>query len=42
LDIELDVLTCEDLIVHKLLAGRLVDRADAATLLRVNRADLDI
>jgi hypothetical protein len=39
---DLDVLACEDLILHKLLAGRLVDRADAAMLLRVNRADLDL
>ena len=42
LDVDLDVLACEDLIVHKLLAGRLVDRADAAMLLRANRADLDL
>jgi hypothetical protein len=42
LDFDLDVLACEDLILHKLLAGRLVDRADAAMLLRVNRADLDL
>ena len=28
LDLELDVLTCEDLILHKLLAGRLLDRSD--------------
>lgn len=42
LDFDLDVLACEDLILHKLLAGRLVDRADAAMLLRVNRAGLDL
>lgn len=42
LDFDLDVLACEDLILHKLLAGRLVDRADAAMLLRANRADLDL
>lgn len=35
------VLTCEDLILHKLLAGRLIDRADAAALVRVNRAALN-
>ena len=42
LDLDLDVLACEDLILHKLLAGCLVDRADAAMLLRANRADLDL
>jgi hypothetical protein len=42
LDLDLYVLACEDLIVHKLLAGRLVDRADAAMLLRANRTDLDL
>jgi hypothetical protein len=42
LDFDLDVLACEDLILHKLLAGRLVDRADAAMLLRVNWAGLDL
>ena len=42
LDFDLDVLACEDLILHKLLAGRLVDRADAAMLLRANRAGLDL
>jgi hypothetical protein len=42
LDLDLNVLSCEDLIVHKLLAGRLLDRADAAMLLRANRPDLDL
>ncbi len=28
--------------MHKLLAGRLIDLADAATLLRTNRATLDL
>ena len=32
---------CEDLIVHKLLAGRIVDLMDAAALLRANRATID-
>jgi len=32
---------CEDLIVMKLLAGRPVDRADAADLLRINATGLD-
>jgi hypothetical protein len=42
LDLDLDVLACEDLILHKLLAGRLLDRVDAAMLLRANRADLNL
>lgn len=33
--------TCEDLILMKLLAGRPIDRADAAELLRLNAASLD-
>ena len=35
------VLTCEDLIVFKLVAGRIIDLADAAALLRANRHALD-
>ncbi len=35
------VLSCEDLILHKLLAGRIIDRADAAALLRANRRSID-
>jgi hypothetical protein len=42
LDLEVFVLSCEDLILHKLLAGRIIDRADAAALLRANRARLDL
>jgi hypothetical protein len=42
LDIKVDVLTCEDLVLHKLLAGRLIDRADTAALLRLNRESLDL
>ena len=42
LDIEISVLTCEDLILHKLLAGRIIDRADAAGLLRANRESLEL
>ena len=42
LDVEIAVLTCEDLILHKLLAGRIIDRADAAALLRANRESLDV
>jgi hypothetical protein len=41
-DLNVYVLACEDLIVHKLLAGRLIDLADSATLLRTNRATLDL
>jgi Nucleotidyl transferase AbiEii toxin, Type IV TA system len=41
IDTELSVLACEDLILHKLLAGRIVDRADASALLRANRAAMD-
>jgi len=41
LDFPIWVLSCEDMILHKLLAGRLIDSADAAMLLRENRAELD-
>lgn len=41
-DLPLAVLACEDLILHKLLAGRLIDRVDAAELLRINRTSLDM
>ena len=34
-------LACEDLILHKLLAGRIIDLADAAVLLRINQNGLD-
>lgn len=39
---EIMVLACEDLILHKLLAGRVIDRSDAAALIRANRAALDV
>jgi len=42
LDVTIAVLTCEDLILHKLLAGRLIDRVDAAALLRANRPAVDL
>ena len=42
LDLDLYVLAFEDLILHKLLAGCLLDRADAAMLLRANRTDLNL
>lgn len=41
LDLEIDVLSCEDLILHKLLAGRVIDLADSAALLAANRDSLD-
>ncbi|HTI52193.1 MAG TPA: nucleotidyl transferase AbiEii/AbiGii toxin family protein [Planctomycetaceae bacterium] len=39
---DLFVLACEDLILHKLVAGRIIDRADAAALLRANRDSIDV
>lgn len=42
LDIEIAVLACEDLILHKLLAGRIIDRVDSAALLRANRKTLNL
>jgi hypothetical protein len=38
----LAVLACEDLVLHKLLAARLIDRSDAAELLRINGDGLDM
>jgi hypothetical protein len=35
------VLRPDDLIILKLYAGRMIDRADAAMLLRENREDID-
>jgi hypothetical protein len=40
-DVQVDVLTCEDLILHKLLAGRLIDKADVAALLSHASGNLD-
>jgi Nucleotidyl transferase AbiEii toxin, Type IV TA system len=37
----IDVLHCDDLILFKLVAGRMIDRADAAMLLRENRDLID-
>jgi hypothetical protein len=34
-------LTCEDVILHKLLAGRVLDRSDVGHLLRLNVTNLD-
>lgn len=41
MDRPLDVLQCDDLILFKLVAGRMIDRADAAMLLRENRDAID-
>jgi hypothetical protein len=40
-DMTIKVLTCEDLMLHKLMAGRLIDRADVVALLRLNYQALD-
>jgi hypothetical protein len=40
-DRPIDVLNADDLILFKLLAGRAIDRADAAMLLRENREEID-
>jgi hypothetical protein len=42
LNLEIAVLTCEDLVLHKLLAGRMIDLADTVALLRANRDSLDL
>jgi hypothetical protein len=41
LGFEAFVVSCEDLIVLKLLAGRILDRVDVADLLKANRKTLD-
>lgn len=41
LDLSVFVLACEDLILHKLLAGRLIDRVDCMSLIRLQRENLD-
>lgn len=42
METEIAVLACEDIILHKLLASRLIDRADAVALLQMNRDSLDL
>ena len=37
-----DVVSCEDLIILKLMAGRILDRVDAGELLKANRPTLDM
>ena len=41
-DVSIQVVACEDLILLKLLAGRVIDRSDVAYLLRYNRDSLDL
>jgi hypothetical protein len=36
------ILSCEDLILFKLMAGRIIDRSDCAYLLRFNRPSIDV
>jgi hypothetical protein len=42
LDDTVSILSCEDLILFKLSAGRILDRSDCAYLLRFNRETLDL
>lgn len=42
LGFEIAVVSCEDLIVLKLIVGRILDRADVAELLRANHGSLDL
>jgi hypothetical protein len=41
-EVEIAILSCEDLVLHKLLAGRLIDLADAVAVLTANRNTMDI
>ena len=42
LNLNVDVVTCEDLILLKLISGRVIDKADAAFLLRNNKDSIDL
>jgi hypothetical protein len=42
LGFEVDVVSCEDLIILKLIAGRILDRVDAGELLKANRDSIDL
>ena len=42
LALDLSIVACEDIILLKLQAGRIVDLADAASILRLNRSALDV
>jgi hypothetical protein len=39
--LRIEAISCEDLILHKLLAERMIDRADVVALLRANATSLD-
>lgn len=39
---EIFVLSCEDLVLHKLIAGRMIDLSDSSAVLRANRDVLDM
>jgi hypothetical protein len=41
-DLDLFALSCEDILILKMNGGRIIDRVDAATLLRLNRTTLDL
>ena len=41
LGFEVRVMACEDLIINKLLAGRVIDLADSAALIRANVGEID-
>jgi hypothetical protein len=41
LDVPVAILTCEDLLLHKLLAGRIIDQADCAVLIQLHHDRLD-
>ncbi len=41
LGFDVRVLSCEDLIMNKILAGRVIDLADSAALIRANKSDID-
>ena len=42
LGFSIDVVSCEDLIVLKLMAGRILDRVDAGELMKANREALEL
>lgn len=42
LGFQVDVVSCEDLLILKLMAGRIRDRLDAGELLKANREKLDL
>jgi hypothetical protein len=42
IDCPIRVVDCNDLILMKLVSGRMIDRADCAMLLRENRESLDL